>query len=151
LVAQSTKPKTEVFSWPAEFVALDANARIMTVKARVVGEQGPAELGRAKPGEQLMLTWSGYDTFADAINHAGPLSEKKVDERFTFPAEFVSFDAAHQYVTFKVQIPENSVGSLKSLKPGEWVTATSPHGAASKQTPVSSVRPYVGSANTSSN
>jgi hypothetical protein len=71
---------------------------------------------------------------------------------FTFPAEFVSFDAAHRYVTFKVQIPQNSLGNLKTLKPGEWVTATSPHGPSAKSNPVVSVRPYVESGSaTSSN
>jgi hypothetical protein len=67
-------------------------------------------------------------------------------ERLTFPAEFVAFDKDHRYATFKVQIPQNGIDRLKSLKPGEWVTATSPQGPSSKVTPVVAVRPYVESA-----
>jgi hypothetical protein len=89
-----------------------------------------------------MLTWSGYDKYADAIREVRLPGVNKSEERFTFPAEFVSFDAAHRYVTFKVQIPQNSLGNLKALKPGEWVTATSPHGPPAKLNPVASVRPY---------
>jgi hypothetical protein len=118
----------------------------------VVGEQTDAELGRLKAGERVTLTWSGYDKYADAIREVRSAGVNKPEERFTFPSEFVSFDAAHRYLTFKVQIPQNSLGNLKSLKPGEWVTATSPHGPSAKSTPIVSVRPYVESGSaTSSN
>ena len=151
LVAQSALT-TEAFSWSGELVALDETARLLTVKSRVVGEQTDAELGRLKAGERVTLTWSGYDKYADAIREVRSAGVNKPEERFTFPSEFVSFDAAHRYLTFKVQIPQNSLGNLKSLKPGEWVTATSPHGPSAKSTPIVSVRPYVESRSaTSSN
>ncbi len=146
LVAHSAQLTSEAFAWHGELVALDANARILTVKAPVVGEQAPADFGRLKAGAGVLLTWSGYDKSADAIRDVRSTGVIKPDERFTFPAEFVSFDATRRYATFKVQIPESSVVNLKSLKPGEWVTATSPHGASSKSTPVVNVRPYVISA-----
>jgi hypothetical protein len=147
LLAQSTQVSGEAFSWYGELVALDENARIITVKSRVVGEQALAEFGRLKSGEQVMLTWSGLDGSSDAIYRAVRSADvSRSDERFTFPVDFVAFDAARQYVTFKVQIPENSTANLKSLKPGEWVTATSPHGPSSKTTPVLMIRPYVVSA-----
>lgn len=148
LLAQSTQLTSDAFSWSGELVALDENARLMTVKARVVGEQAPAEFGRLKAGERVVLTWSGYDKYADAIREVRSASVHKPEERFTFPVEFMSFDAGRQYVTFKVQIPESGISNLKSLKPGEWVTATSPHGLSSKSTPVVMVRPYVGSGST---
>ena len=119
--AQSTQPASEAFSWNAELVALDQNAKVITVKSPFVGEPAAVEFERMKAGERVMLTWSGYDTYADAIREVRPVAVKKLEERFTFPAEFVSFDAAHRYVTFKVQIPQNSLGNLKALKPGEWV------------------------------
>jgi hypothetical protein len=151
LVAQSALT-SEAFSWNGELVALDETARVLTVKSRVVGEQTYADFGRLKAGERVMLSWSGYDKYADAIREVRLPGVNKSEERFTFPAEFVSFDAAHRYLTFKVQIPQNSLGNLKTLKPGEWVTATSPHGPSAKSNPVVSVRPYVESGSaTSSN
>jgi hypothetical protein len=142
LVAQSALT-SQAFTWNGELVAIDDTARLLTVKSRVVGEQTDAEFGRLKAGERVMLTWSGYDTYADAIREVRPAAVNKFEERFTFPAEFVSFDAARRYMTFKVRIPQDSIGNLKSLKPGEWVTATSPHGPSAKSNPVVLVKPYV--------
>ena len=141
--AQSTQRASEAFSWNAELVALDQNAKVITVKSPFVGEQTPVEFERIKAGERVMLTWSGYDTYADAIREVRPVAVKKLEERFTFPAEFVSFDPTRRYVTFKVQIPESSLANLKSLKAGDWVTATSSHGAAAKTNPTAAIRPYV--------
>jgi hypothetical protein len=143
LAAESTQLTSEAFSWNAELVTLDESARAITVKSRVVGEQTPAEFARLKAGERVMLIWSGLDQYADAIREVRPAGINKSEERFTFPAEFAAFDAARRYLTFKVQIPETSVGNLKSLKAGEWVTATSPHGPSAKSNPVLKVRPYV--------
>jgi hypothetical protein len=143
LFAQSTQLTSEVFSWNGELVALDATSRVMTVKAWVVGEQTPTAFQHLKTGESVMLTWSGYDKYADAIRAVRPSVVNKSDDRFTFPAKFVAFDSEHQYATFKIKVPENSIGNLKTLKAGEWVTATSPHGASAKSTPVTMVRPYV--------
>ena len=142
LVAQSALT-SEAFSWSGELVALDETARVLTVKSRVVGEQTDAEFGRLKTGERVMLTWSGSDKYADAIREVRLPGVSKSEERFTFPAEFVSFDTTRRYVTFKVQIPDNTVANLKSLKPGEWVTATPPQGSAAKTSPITTIRPYV--------
>jgi hypothetical protein len=149
LVAQSALAG-EAFSWNGELVTLDETARLITVKSRVVGEQTTAELGRLKAGDRVVVIWSGYDKYADAIREVRLAVVNKPEERFTFPAEFVSFDAEHRYLTFKVQIPQNSLGNLKSLKPGEWVTATSPHGPSAKSNPVVMVKPYVEHAGTAS-
>jgi|SRR5688572_6019313 len=148
VIAQAKQLNSKTFTWSAELVALDESSRMLTVKAPVVGEQAPADFGRFKAGERLMLRWSGYDTSADAIFTAIRPSDVKTDERFTFPADFVAFDANRRYATFKVQIPENNVSSLKPLKPGEWVTATSPHGSSSKVTPIVTIRPFVVSTST---
>jgi len=150
LSAQSRQLTDDTFSWSGELVALDESARIITVKSRVVGEQAPVEFGRLKAGERVLLTWSGFDKYADAIRGVESVNINKSEERFTFPVEFVSFDAGRQYATFKVQIPETGIANLKSLKPGEWVTATSPHGPSSRSTPVVMIRPYVTSGNTGS-
>jgi hypothetical protein len=150
LAAQSAQANREAFSWSGELVALDESARMITVKAPTVGEQASPDFAHLKAGERIMLRWSGYDVSADAISRALRPAEVKSDERFVFPVEFVSFDKDRRYVTFKVQIPENNIANMKALKPGEWVTATSPHGASSKTTPIASIRPYVISASTTS-
>jgi hypothetical protein len=152
VAAQSSPPAADTYTWSGELVSLDEGARILTVKARVVGDQPLTELPKFKAGERLLLTWSGYDKYADAINHAVRYdAAKKSEERFTFPVDFVAFDSAHQYVTFKVPVPADSIAKIKSLKPGEWVTATSPHSKTAESQPIVSVRPYVWSSSTNSN
>src|SRR5688572_13749666 len=94
LAAQSAQPGNESFSWHAELVTLDQNAKMVTVKARVVGDQTPVEFGKRKSGERVMLIWSGVDKYADAIREVRLSNADKAEERFAFPVEFVSFDAA---------------------------------------------------------
>jgi len=150
LAAQSSQPAADTYTWSGELVSLDEGARILTVKARVVGDQPMTQLPKFKVGDRIVVTWSGYDKYADAINHAVRYDgTKRAEERFTFPVDFVAFDSAHQYLTFKAPIPADSVAKIKSLKPGEWVTATSPHAKAAESQPIVSVRPYVGSSTNS--
>jgi hypothetical protein len=58
--AQSVQPISETYSWSGELVAFDANSRTITVKSRVVGDQGLQDLPHFKAGERIVLTWSGY-------------------------------------------------------------------------------------------
>ena len=102
--AQSLHPTSETYSWSGELVGFDAGGRTMTVKTRVVGDQALAELPHFKSGDRIVLTWSGFDTYADAISRAVRYdSSKKWNEPFMFPVEFVAYE--RQYVTFKVQVP----------------------------------------------
>jgi len=147
LAAQSRQSANEAFTWNAELVALEENARIVTVKAPILTDRVSTDFEPLKAGERITLRWSGYQDYADSIAQAiRSTGVNNADGRFTFPVDYVSFDAARRYVTFKVQIPENEIHKIKSLKPGEWVTGTSPQGAASKTTPVIAIRPYVLSA-----
>jgi hypothetical protein len=141
--AQSLQPTSPTYSWSAELVALDANSRMATVKARVVGEQALAELPHFRPGDRIVVTWSGFDTYADAISRAVRYdAAKKWSEPFTFPAEFIGYDESQHYVTFKVQVPSTSLDALKSLKPGEWVTAISRHRPSSDADAITLVNAY---------
>src|SRR5207249_3784014 len=80
------KAGSDTYTWNAELVALDENARTLTVKSRVVGDQPMAELGKFKAGDRIVLTWSGFDKYADAINHAVRYdAAKKYEERFHIP------------------------------------------------------------------
>ena len=63
----------------------------------------------------------------------------------------VIYDAAHQYVTFKTRIPADSVATLKSLKPEEWIMATSVQHPPNETEPIVAVKPYVSSSGTKSN
>jgi hypothetical protein len=143
MVAQSLQPATKEFSWHAGLVSLDENARTVTVKASTVSDRVAKDFEPVKAGERIMLRWSGFHDFADSIAQALQATEfSKAEDWFTFPAEFVAFDATNRFVTFKVSIPEVSIAKLKSLKPGDWVTATSPHGPSAKTTPITAIRPY---------
>ena len=149
--AQSVQPTSETYSWSGELVGFDANGRIITVKSRVVGDQALAELPRFKSGDRIVLTWSGYDTYADAISRAVRFdAAKKWSEPFTFPVEFVAYESPRQYVTFKFQVPAGSVDAVKSVRPGEWVTATSRHRPASESEAIMAVRAYAASASPTS-
>jgi hypothetical protein len=144
--AQSVQPTSPTYSWSGELVGLDADGRTITVKSRVVGEQALAEFPRFKMGDRIVLTWSGFDTYADAISRAVRYdAAKKWNEPFTFPVEFVGYDAARQYVTFRFQAPAASVAAIKSLKSGEWVTATSRHRPASESDAITAVNAYTAS------
>jgi hypothetical protein len=146
LVARAQTPQfpSPTFEWHAELVALDEAARSVTLKAPSWGEKAPTEFGRLKADERVSLRWSGSDQYANSISGVLRPGDVQADgERFTFPATFVSWDTARWHVTFKVQIPQTQIANLKSMKPGEWVTAISPHGVSSRTTPVTTIRPYV--------
>ena len=143
--AQSLHPSSETYSWSGELVGFDANGRTMTVKTRVVGDQALADLPHFKPGDRIVLTWSGFDTYADAISRAVRYdASKKWNEPFTFPVEFVAYE--RQYITFKVQVPAASVEPLTPIKPGEWVTAISRHRPANEADAITTVHAYTASA-----
>ena len=145
--AQSVQPTSPTYSWSGELVGFDADGRTITVKSPVVGEQALAELPRFKAGDRIVLTWSGFDTYADAISRAVRYDAvKKWSEPFTFPVEFVGYEGARQYVTFKFQVPAASVAAIKALKPGEWVTATSRHRPSSESDAIVAVNGYTTSA-----
>jgi len=147
--AQSLHPTSETYSWSGELVGFDTNGRTMTVKTRVVGDQALAELPHFKPGDRIILTWSGFDTYADAISRAvryDAAKNKKWNEPFTFPVEFVACESPHQYITFKFEVPTSSVEAIRSLKPGEWVTATARHRPSHETEAITAVNAYTASA-----
>jgi hypothetical protein len=138
----ATQSDSETYLWHGELVAVDQATKVITVKSMVWGD-ALEELGHFKAGDRVMLGWSGTDKYANAVNHVTRYdATKKSDGRFAFPAEFVSFDAAQKFVTFKAPIPAESLLKLQALKPGQWVTATSPHGNASVAQPIVSIRGF---------
>ena len=149
--AQSVQPTSDTYSWSGELVSFDANGRTITVKSRVVEDQALKEFPQFKAGDRIILTWSGFDTYADAISRAVRYdAARKWNEPFTFPVEFVAYEAPREYATFKFQVPAASVDALKSVKPGEWVTAISKHRASNEAEAITAVNAYTASASRSS-
>ena len=138
--AQSVQPTSQTYSWSGELVSFDANGRTLTVKSHVAGDQALKALPQFNSGDRIVLTWSGFDTYADAISRAVRYdAAKKWNEPFTFPVEFVGYESPRQYVTFKCQVPAASVDALRSVKPGEWITATSKHRASNDTEAITAV------------
>ena len=145
--AQSVQPTSQTYSWSGELVSFDANGRTLTVKSHVAGDQALKALPQFNSGDRIVLTWSGFDLYADGILRVVRYdASKKWNEPFTFPVEFVAYESPRQYVTFKCQVPAASVDALRSVKPGEWITATSKHRAANETEAIMAVHAYTASA-----
>jgi hypothetical protein len=144
--AQTLQPTSETYAWSGELVGFDATRRTITVKSRVVGDQALAELPRFTAGDRIVLTWSGFDTYADAISRAVRYeAANKWSAPFTFPVEFIAYESPRQYVTFKFEVPTGSVEALKSVRPGEWVTAISRHRPSNEAEAITAVNAYTAS------
>ena len=127
------------YTWSAELVAVDQQARTATVQARFVSD-ADVDFESLEAGDRMTLVWSGITTAAGVrriTNGAAP-----EDDRLTLPIEFVSTEIDNQYVRFKVPVPANDLTKLESLTPGQWITATSPYRADNWQEAVVNLRPY---------
>jgi hypothetical protein len=141
--AQAVQPTSETYTWSGELVAFEPGSNMLTVKSRVVSEQALADMPQFKAGDKIILTWSGFDTYANGILRAVRYEpSKKWSEPFTFPVEFVTYEADRQYLTFKLNVPAGSAEAVKAVKPGEWVTATSKHRAPSEAEAIVAVNAY---------
>ena len=141
--AASSDPVAETYTWDAELVALDEANHMLTAKAYVVADQPKTEFKAFKPGDRVLLGWSGIDKFASGINHAARYTNgTAITEKFNFPVEFVAFDAEKNYVTFKATLPADGMAKIRTLKPGEWITATSPQ-TKPEAHPIVAIRPFV--------
>src|SRR4051812_13854748 len=65
--AQTSVPAGTTYTWHGELVSLDQTSRALTVKAMVAGS-ALEELMHFKAGDRIMLGWSGFDKYANAIN-----------------------------------------------------------------------------------
>ena len=139
--AETPAAGISAYTWFAELVAYDAPSHTATLKARVVAySDHPTDFSSLHAGDRAMLTWSGVET-AVGIRSIEP-GKKSSFDRMTLPIEYVSSDAQHEYVTFKVRIPAKDAGAIAKLKPGDYVTATSPLMADDAKTAVSAIGPY---------
>ena len=140
---QSARSATDTFTWLAEFVSVDTTARTMTVKARVAYQDALSELNQFKAGQPVWVVWSGVNDHSDAVRQfRRQETNQKITDRLVMRAELVSPHATNQQVTLRVKLPEASLAAIKSVKPGEWVTVTSRHHAATEVEGVVGVKPY---------
>jgi hypothetical protein len=144
LAAQTPQSGPETYEWSGQLVSLDENTRTVTIKARLVDQEGVADLKQFKAGQRVTLWWSGSDKYADGIRRVMPSpGSLKEAERFHLPVELVSTEAPNQYVTFRLRIPTATITTLKTVKSGEWVTVNASHRPAGEADAVVSIRPYV--------
>ncbi len=132
------------YRWDGEFVALDEETGTVTVKSRVASPSGLAGLADAHAGEAIVITWSGYDSQANAIRAAKPDDGSGLwgSNRFLLRATFVEADVAGGYLTFKVTVPEASLETVRALAQGAWASVTSPHHPADAVPAVMTVTAY---------
>lgn len=129
----------DTYTWSAELVSLDRNAGTVVVQASVVGDAA-VDFDRLDRGDRVTLTWSGISTAAGVRRVTdGPAPEA---DWLTLPVEFVSTELEGRYLRFAVPVPSDDVAKLASLSPGQWITATSPRRAASREEAVADMRPY---------
>jgi hypothetical protein len=147
----NTSSRNDTYQWSGELVSVDGAAQTATVKARIVDSSAAAEVKKFKTGDRVLLQWSGYDTYADAIRRLVPSETRNANDRFLLPVELASNETPNQYVTFRVRMPAASVAALKAVKPGEWITVTSSHKATGETDAVVSARPYVATSASSTN
>ncbi len=138
--AASSGKTGETYTWSAELVAFDAASNTVTVKAVLVSNPERTDLSVLHAGDHAVLTWSGLSTAAGvrAIERGNTSSF----DRMTMPIEYVSSELDGRYVSFKVPIPAAGAAAIGNLRPGTYVTATSPLRAKSAVDAVTSIRPY---------
>lgn len=129
----------DTYTWSAELVALDEQARTATVQSRLVSNP-EVDFDSLEAGDRVNLTWSGINTAAGVRRITRGAAPE--EDRLTLPIEFVSAEHDNQYVRFKVRVPSDDLAKLAALSPGQWVTATSPRRGANWEEAVADLRPY---------
>jgi hypothetical protein len=115
----------------------------MNVKPRVAYPEAMAELKQFKPGDSVVVLWSGVHDYSDAVRQVRRAeTNHKIDENLMLPAEFVAAGTPDSSVTIRVKVPQSSLSAIKALKPGEWVTVTSRQRPATEAESVVAVRKY---------
>ena len=113
--AQSSQTKSETYTWNGEFVSHDATAMTMTVKSRVAYQEAIAELKHFKAGDRVWIVWSGVQDSSDAVRQVRRFETgRTIDENLVLPAELVSTEAPHSYITIRVKAPESALAAVKA-------------------------------------
>ena len=130
----------DTFIWHGELVSVDEGSGTFTVKARMLSDAAK-DVARFNAGDRVVLTWSAYDKYADAIRQIAKYDTNQKRDVFAVPVELASREVQNDYVTFKFRAP-GAVGTVKAVKPGEWVTVTATKGSSGQAQGIVSVEPY---------
>jgi hypothetical protein len=137
----ASEPLGDTFIWHSELVSVDQPTGTFTVKARMLTDPAK-EVARFNVGDRVVLTWSGIDKYAHVIRQiAKHDTNQKPTDPFALLVELASRDVQNEYVTFKFRAP-NAVGSVSSVKPGEWLTVTTKKSSTNDTQAIVSVEPY---------
>ena len=119
----------ETYRWHGELVALGEGAQSLTVKARMVSGNGLADTAGLRAGDPIVITWSGFETWANGIRAvaADDGAGLAPGDRFRLRAQFEAMEPGGQYLTFKVAGRSSRLRAARLLTPGSWATVTSPH------------------------
>ena len=133
------------YRWDGELVSLDESTGTLTVKSRVASPAGLAAVAGAESGAPIVITWSGYESRASGIRAVMPDDGSGLwgSNRFLLRATFVEADDAGRYLTFRTEVPAESLATVRSLTRGSWARVTSPHHPAGKARAVMAVNAYV--------
>jgi hypothetical protein len=143
VMAQSSQPRSDTYTWNGELVSLDPTAKTITVKSRVAYQEAISELKHLKAGDRVWIVWSGIHDSSDAVRQLRRYEAgRKIDEDLVLPAELVSTEAPNQYLTIRIKVPESGLDAIKTVKSGQWVTVTSRHKPLTEDDAVVAVRPY---------
>ena len=148
----SSSPE-ETYRWTGELVALDEGAGTLTVKARVLSPAVLEQSSGLGAGDAIVVTWAGSGDRASGVwslaraGGAAPAAAEAeaegADERFPLRATFEALDAENRYLTFRVPLPEASLGAVRALTRGAWARMTSPRELEDAPAALLAVGPYV--------
>lgn len=144
----AAQPKSgETYLWHGELVSFDGANRMLTVKARLL-RSAAADVERLAVGDRVLLTWSGLDIHAGAVRRVSKYDpNQRIAEFFALPAGLASRDTQGDMITIRVPIPDASVGAVKGLKPGTWVSLTTRQRPNNEAEAIGVVSAYVKSQN----
>jgi hypothetical protein len=133
----------ETYLWHGELVSFDPATRAVTVKARLLRPAAP-DVERLMAGDRVLVTWSGQDVHAGAVRRVAKHDPaQRIVEFFALPAELASRDVNGDQITVRVQVPEASIGAVKGLKPGQWVTLMARQRPANDAEAIAAVSAYI--------
>jgi hypothetical protein len=139
--ANDQKPN-DTYTWSAELVSFDPGSRMITLKSHVDGAAAVEGLDQLKDGDPITLTWVGLSWGAGIRGVARGHESSAQSDALILPAEFVGTELDDQYVTYRLPIPASAVSKIQALKPGDWVTATSPRHSSDPSAAVMAIRGY---------
>ena len=168
VTASAASNPEATYRWHGELVALDEAAGTVTVKSPAGDPAGLASLKEARAGDRILITWSGAEDRASGIRMAAPYdaanpvpagthepvapdavaedaaAENEAEEaaRFLLPARFVAVDADTGHLTFEAPLPPESLGTVRSLTRGAWITGTAAHDAAEADATLLAIAAY---------